>query len=524
MRKTVLIFILIYAVSFSLLFYGHSIKVKKDPGLNGEELAAAYRNVYLLPSHVQSDCYATNFSSTIYYWLGTYLIPITVNSQRIFKIIAMAFLPVLMFLIMHEIRPRTSWESAIMAPLLFMAAPAISWLSMMAIETPTDVVFSFLALLLAIRFSWKRNGISILMNLTLIGILIGWFVNFYGGSLVIALFIPLIIGWKVIAEKEYDRWGYWLFFCAAAYLLIWWPKLYSGPGVVMFGGGRVLDLTWNSIWNNLYVLYEDLFIKPKSYLVGGEVFYAVFPWLWYKILFLALVSSGVFALFYEKNKYTFWLLMIAAFNLFLGSLSSTFPGIRRVIPMIAITFIYGGFGIDLLVRMPWGDYFKKGLIIFLAANALYIFSENYKFVSVSYKPWLQRTFTYLPNKNYAETIEALISSARTEPLRLRGQIEIPFPKKPGLDEFIREYSFSEIYNEGKYAYDWRNYIILRGEMTEIERARLYNVYADGPSRQIIDRLYSDSQGYIFQHRDNVLMIKLFCQRRNLSDRNIVWAE
>ena len=98
-----LILIIVCLISFAILYYAHSIRVNKDVALNGEEAGMAYRSVYLLPEHKQAESYATTSSAVVYYWIGSYLLPITVNSQRIFKILGMSFLPLIMILTMREI-------------------------------------------------------------------------------------------------------------------------------------------------------------------------------------------------------------------------------------------------------------------------------------------------------------------------------------------------------------------------------------------------------------------------------------
>lgn len=446
-----IILTLIYLSSLLILLSAHSVRVHKDPGLTGEELAIAYRDVYLLPTRAQDNCYATTFSSAIYYWAGSYLLPISVNSQRIFKIIGMAFLPVLIVLIMRTIRPQTTWRSAAAAALVFLVMPAVTWFSIMVQDFPSDCVFSFLALYLALRFSWQDRPVKVAGYLLAIGLLIVWFIHFYGGSFPLAVIIPLLLGWKALtgpSPERIERLAGWLVFCLATFALVWWPKLYFGPAVVMFNGGRTLTLNWPAVGHSFSVLFEDIFVASNSYLLGGWMIYPALPGLWYQIVFIALLLAGIFLLWRERNSYLFWLLLIAFFSFIMGGLFGDVPGIRRVFPFLIVAAIWLGFGLEAAGRFGRGKLLQFALILVLVGSAAFTFYGTYRHISLTYQSWLQRDFTYLPGKNYEQTVEALIARSQHEQVILRPH---------------------------EYSYD----------------------------------LY--------------LLLKLFCQRRGLADKNLVWA-
>ncbi|MFA5113050.1 MAG: hypothetical protein WC529_02005 [Candidatus Margulisiibacteriota bacterium] len=457
-RRAALICLAIYLLSFGLLYYAHSVRVEKDPGLTGEELAIAYRDVYLLPTRSQHNYYATTFSSAVYYWVGSYLLPITVNSQRLFKIAGMAFLPLLIVLLMRTIRPPTSWLAASSAALLFCAMPPVIWFSIMVQDFPTDCVFSFLALLLAFRFSWRDQPLRVAGGLTAIGLLIVWFVHFYGGSFVLALIIPLLLGWKALTGEPADRprdFFHWSLFALLTFVLLWWPKLYFGPAVVMFNGGRHLTLSWPAVAGSFAVICRDLLVASDSYLLRPWLLYACLPGLWYQLLFAGLLLAGLRLLWREKNRYLFWLLALAVGSFLLGGLFGDVPGIRRIFPCLIVCSCWAGYGVEAVGRLAGGKLWQGILVALLVGYSLFIFHGTYRFVSLDYRNWLQREFTYLPGKNYEGTIEGLIAESQKRPVKMS-----QYPKSPDV---------------------------------------------------------------ICHHHDTYLLLKLFCARRGLSDKGLIWV-
>lgn len=532
---TALAYLAVYLVSFALLFGAQSVRLNRNDGLIGEDLASAYRNVYLLPLHIQNDGFATNFSGTVYFWLGSYLLPLSVASQGLFKIISMAFFPLILILLMRTVRPATAWPTLLLSALLLATIPPLSWYSIMTAEYALDCVYAFFSLWLAFNFSWHDPPGRLSGRLCLLGLSIIWFANLYPTCLIIALIIPLLLGVRIWTEKPAaagrHAWGplqrslCWLTFVSLTFLGTLWPKWYFGPQVTIFTGGGKPTLDWASLANSWSYMISDLFIKPVSYLANGDILIPAWPYWLTGGPLLLLALAGCWLLWREKNRFAVWLLLIAGSSFGLGLFAGVNPGIRRIFPFVVVMVIAAGFGLEQLSKGRRTRPAYWALVIFLLGSSLFLFWQTYAYVAVSFRPWLQREFTYLPGKNYAGTVETLVGMSQRGPLKLRGCVAGTLPLTPALEKFIQTHEQREVYGSGKYLYDsWRNSLVLEGEMTGAEKYELYRLYPGSAARRSIDRLYAASQGYLFYHRDTALMLRLFCQRRGLPDKNIIFTE
>ena len=469
--KEVLIFVLLYAWSFALLFIAHLIKTTKDPGLGGEEIACGFNNAVYFAAREQRDGYAVDFSAHIFYWIGSYLMPFTIHSARLFKIIFVAAVPALLALLMKTVKPDARVFSRVFSALLFSLIPAMSWISIWGFEWILDLFFGLILLILCLRFEWGVPPGRRLAGLGGLALLAVWCVHIYPSSFIVvpvSLLILLARSWT--APRQGSVWLRVLtalVTIAAVILAAHWPYLYfKTPYLSFLRGGGQIAWDWESLRLNLQLNYEDFFTRAASYLITGWLPYPAFPWERGGAALIVLMLCG--ALWVRRNPALAWLIILAGCSLVITLAVGANPGIRRAFPLVAVMCVLAGLGIERLIATPrspaWARIFL-GLIllgagvtaliawggtrpyaavvaavslvipwllgrrIFVvypaaarAAACLYlaVHASNlwvtYDFVAHNYENWLQREFTYYPGMNYEETMEEMVRRARREEL------------------------------------------------------------------------------------------------------------
>lgn len=418
------VYIHVYLICLSSLLFAHYMKITKDPALHGEELAAAYRNVVYLEQHLQSDYMATNFSGTMFYWLGSHLFPCSTQSQRLFKISVVALLPCLLMALARRIRPETSLGALLFGAVVFILIPSVSWLSITAIECCADVVFSLLMLLLAFtagRDGWKwRDWVCVIA----IGALMVWVAHFYGASLVVLPVTAMIVLMRALIGVELrrpDSW--WRFFGLSAVGLMvlvvtFWPYLYFGTiKLSMFSGGGKCEWSPSMIMRNLSVVFGDLFVKTDSYMLAGDILPAAFPFLWQGVVLLALATVGVVYTIRTKRAEGLSCVAIIVLSVVLSGVASSYPGIRRIIPAVVMFVVMAVVGFDVLwskAGHPVRSVFFSRLAMTAVAVGIVVMSCRswigaYTYVHTHYRTWLQREFVDLAGMDYQQTVETLVA-------------------------------------------------------------------------------------------------------------------
>ncbi len=426
----------VYLLCLASLLFSHYMKITKDPALHGEELAAAYRNVVYLENHVQSDYMATNFSGTMFYWLGSHLFPCTTQSQRLFKISVVALLPCLLMALARRIRPETSLVALLFGALVFILIPSVSWLSVTAIECCADVVFSVLMLLLAFtvgRDGWKWRDWA---RVSAIGGMMVWVAHFYGASLVVLPVTAAVVLTRALNGVELRRPDSWWRFAslAAGGILVlvatFWPYLYFGTSKLsMFSGGGKCELSPLMIMRNLSVVSGDLFVKTDSYMLAGDILPAAFPFFWQGAVLLALAGVGVVYVIRTRRAEGLSCVAIILLSVVLSGVASSYPGIRRIIPAVVMFIVMAVVGFDVIwskaghaVRAA--SFIRRAMVVMtvlIVALSCQSWIGAYKYVHTHYRPWLQREFVNLEGMDYQQTAETLVSRLQKGQIALSRQ-------------------------------------------------------------------------------------------------------
>ena len=423
----------VYLICLASLLFAHYMKITKDPALHGEELAAAYRNVVYLEQHLQSDYMATNFSGTMFYWLGSHLFPCSTQSQRLFKISVVALLPCLLMVLARRIRPETSLGALLFGAVVFILIPSVSWLSITAIECCADVVFSLLMLLLAFtigRDGWKWRDWA---RVSAIGILMVWVAHFYGASLVVLPVTAMVALTRALSGVELRRpAGLWRFAGLVSvgilvFVAIFWPYLYFGTSKLsMFSGGGKCELSPLLILRNLSVVSGDLFVKTDSYMLAGDILPAAFPFFWQGAVLLVLAAVGAFYSIRTGRTEGVSCIAVILLSVVLSGVASSYPGIRRIIPAVVMFVVMAVVGFDVLwskAGHPVRSVFFTRLAMTVVAVGIVVMSCRswigaYTYVHTHYRPWLQREFVNLDGMDYQQTVETLVARLQKNQITL----------------------------------------------------------------------------------------------------------
>ncbi|NMC62882.1 MAG: hypothetical protein GYA55_06895 [SAR324 cluster bacterium] len=488
--------IVAYVVFLGLLLFMHHTRIAKDDGLIGEELAVGYRNVVYFEQQRITDGYSTNYSGQIFYYIGSKVLPITINSARILTILATAFLGPLILLFMYRLCPRASLLSAWFPVLLLPMLPAVAWYGSIATENLTDCAFSFAALYSAFDWHWCWRRTSFWVRLFSFIALFAFAVHFYPSSLPVLMCTLMIVLWRTWSQKESIKGALFqlgIFALIVAALTVWPYFYYNESHIPLWQGGGQLLLTKEALWSNLRINYLDLFVQPASYLIGGYVEQPCFAFFRGGIFIVFLLVLGLFS--FNRQQESFSILFITIASLALTTVAGANPGIRRAMPFVICFCLFAGMGIHFIAtrrsiilvrtlsalivpvilyscRAYYPDLSLRFITIISALSAAAIlcvsiflahqdrsrliapvfgivflvapflnFLDASESVSKHYTAWLQRQFKYMPGKNYEETIGALLQSMQKESIEISTD-DYAFETLVLLDLFCRRRQIS----------------------------------------------------------------------------------
>ncbi len=463
-----------YLFFLGTLLLAHAVRITKDPAPIGEELASGYRNAVYFDHHLQSDGFATTYSSHLFFWVGSKLLPVTINSARIFKMLLTALLaPIvlaLMLRLLPGISPGAAWFPVLLLPLL----PTISWYGIMGFEYIIDLMFSFGALLAALSFNWRPRSLIFWIKLCAFCALIGFTLHLYSASLPVLLVSVGVMLWRLwITQTGYRHWLtsalLSLLFVGLLTLSGAWPYFYYRDEYlpILRGGGQLL-LTKEALSENLHLNYLDLFTRSSSYLMGGYLDYPCFPFFRGGILILSLMFIGAFSA--RRSPEILWLVLIGGMSLAITLLIGVTPGIRRAMPLLVVVCMLAGLALDwlstrksprmrvvltalctaigvvscwdfypsvpwwafliagtlflILSLLPWARHETFGRALAPCLGLLFLFAPlatylgTYAGIADHYESWLQRQFKYLPGMGYAETMEELVRQLQEKQIEL----------------------------------------------------------------------------------------------------------
>jgi tetratricopeptide (TPR) repeat protein len=423
----------IYTLSLSALLMVHYAKVSRDPALNGEELAVAFKNVLYFENRIQCDYMATNFSTTLFYWIGSHIFPLTIHSQRLLKIAVVALIPCLLLLLLKRARPNASMISKVFCVLMFILIPSISWLSTMATEFCLDCAFSLFMLWLALGLSQVAWNVKEWCKVVCIGLLVVWVAHLYGSSLpIIPVTVTIVLVRGIQMMKGAKRHfvppiSMILIGCALGAAILWPLAYFKGHQVTMFSGGGRMTLSPPEMLQNFSVIMTDMFVQSTSYLVGGDVNVPAFPIWGFGAPVVCLALVGVVAVVRQRNVTGLSLVAIIVLSLVVAGVASINPGIRRVVPAVACFVVLASIGLDWMLEYLKasrnGLHSRMRTILVLMCGLVVILSlrgwiGTMSHISRHYNAWLQREFNNLPEKNYEESIECLVQHLQNSKITL----------------------------------------------------------------------------------------------------------
>ena len=459
----------IYAISLSLLLFAHYMRVTVNPALNGEELEFTFRNIVYFTKRVQPDAYSTTFSSSAFYWIGSHVMPMSIHYGRVWRILFLAGMPVLIAILVRQLWPGASRLSCVSAALLYMFLAPVTWLSILSIDYCIDCAFGFVLFLIVVRTRWSALVRTLLWRLLAMAVLSAWTIHLYGSIFVLFPVLMLYVPWRILRTGNLDP-GSRLARLGVVFLaggittgLIFWPTLYyvTQP-LAMFGGVRKGTIELEGIVHNVSVMLHDLFLETQSYLLEADMQMPAFPIVHTGVAVVLLAGVGCYACMRSRSAPAVALAAVALLSLGLGITVQDNPGLRRCMPMVIALCVFAGVGMDVVCRQwNWtGSRFSCCLLIaigmvsiwwavgevgsksevwpflmiagvawllwgFIAvfpkvktwsartgvtvmlASAGFCFFAGYVQMRQYFDPWLQLPFTYLPGRNYEETIEEL---------------------------------------------------------------------------------------------------------------------
>ena len=425
--------VVMFALGLTLLLFAHYVRVMKDPALNGEELAVAFRNPAFLIRGLQPDGFTTTFSSMVLFWGGSRIMPGTIHDGRIFKILAMATVPVLVSIFLRGARRNGAFWCRLLAVMLFCSSPVVSWLSIMSTENGLECVFVLLCLLVALGLQWRGSAFGVCARALVVAAVVAWTVHIYGSAVTV---VPVVAGVIIVnlcsqlrALPARQRVVPVLAFCvcvAATSVAVLWPyAVFSTRPLEILGGVRTRAWRVEGCFLGIRALLGDLFVIPQSYLVRGEVFQAAFPLYRTGVLVLVLAGWGAWDGVRKLNTGSMALLMICLLNLALTLVGQENPGVRRILPLALSTCMLAGMGAENVGRWirtsRFGIVRRLGIPVLIAvvlSLCMTTFLQNYQDVNAKYRCWLQREFTYRQGLTYEETVEALVNEMRDSTLVL----------------------------------------------------------------------------------------------------------
>lgn len=469
----------VYLLSLAFLLFAHYMKICADPALGGEELALAFRNVDCLKYRVQPDSYSTTFSSVLFYWIGSYLLPISVQSARTFKILFMSGLPVIMCLILKRIYHDISYRACLFCVILWLTMAPVTWFSIMSTENCLECFFGFLLLYQALSFSWCRPLWLIIIELLALSVLAVWTVHIYGSAIVLIIASYTWLAWQLITEKRIAvekklRLGAcFALTCVLTICWMFWPLLfYSTDSLALFAGSRSVTSDWMLMMQSIKYCLSDIFGVPCSYLLGGDINAGALPLFRTGMPALFLLFLGYDAGKNERKMEVLTITVAGILSLIVCIMSTDNPGIRRMMPALTVVALLAGLGVDrilsernghskniyarpvviLISMMTIGnllplvsrEYWWVSALLVVALGALVLrsietleplqrrmmsllvvlvlfvacvtFFESFLDVRRNFSQWLQRDFECFEGKDYVESVEMLCEQVQ------RGQI------------------------------------------------------------------------------------------------------
>lgn len=444
-------FLCLYFWSYAVLTLFWWNFTAKNPMLWGEEVACSFRNVVFLEQHLQADCYATNFSAYVFYWIGSHLMPMTIESLRIWKILFMSSLGPLMSAILLRIQPRIGLWLAALPALLFPLIPTVAMFSTVGVETGLDSLFTFLLFYLALGISWSReSAFRTGVRLILCSLLSVWSVHIYGSALSVICIAWVIVFYRSIFEFQGSR---QIHFLAALFVLVitvaasFWPLKYFGPRVLMMYGGGNASLLFNDVWKSIYFNFLDFFVTSSTYEVRGRLPFPAFPWELNGLLLVLFAFAG--AAGFLRRRSVGWLILVGFSSAVLTIISGPMPGIRRTFPLLIIMLLLAAVGIynlHILARacainmnhsrrasveggggrprildslrflmLHRSSMFFSILMLFVTIG---IFGRTLWRMKEIYSPATPWKFSAIQEKNYNETIETIVDRLTREEVEL----------------------------------------------------------------------------------------------------------
>jgi tetratricopeptide (TPR) repeat protein len=459
----------IYALALGLLFFAHYVRISVDPALNGEELEFAFRNIIYFAECVQPDAYSTTFSSSLFYWIGSHLIPMSIHYGRVWRILFLAGVPVLIAMLVRQLWPGASRFSSVSAALLFMFLAPVTWLSILSVDYCIDCLFGFVLFLLVVRTRWSAPIKSLLWRLLLMAALSTWTIHLYGSIAVLFPVLVLYIPWRIVRTRNLGREPRLARLAIAGVAaglttgLIFWPRwYYETQPLVMFGGPRKGTFAPESLVHNVAVILNDLFLETRSYMLEADMQMPAFPVAHTGVTVALLAVVGCCACMRARIAPAAALAAVGLLSFGLGVTVYENPGLRRCIPMVIALSVFAGVGTEVVCRqlnssgsrlsccllvalgmvsawwavgeagtktegwpfliiagiawLLWGliamfprikPWSARTGVAAMVVSAGFCFFTGYAQMRQYFDPWLQLPFTYLPGRNYEETIEEL---------------------------------------------------------------------------------------------------------------------
>ncbi len=475
-RSLTLLLIGIYTWSLFILLAAHYIRTAKDPGLIGEELAVAFRDTVCFENRRQHDLYAPYYSASIFYWAGNHLLPLTIHTGRLLKIFTVATLPVLLMLLVRYIQPNISLVSSLFGVGLFTLIAPVSWYSIMSTENVLDCPFGLLVLYLALTTNWRASPPRLILRVTTLLVLTAFSVHIYGSSLILLLTAAVGCffshqesggGTTPSVSRSFVVAGV---FASLGALLSLWPLIvYESSSVSLLTSTASFETDWASLEHNFVATFRDFFHYSGSYMIINYLPFAAFPW---RLGGLGVMVLAVVGLTTVRSNRNVWLLItLIGLSIIVATFAGINPGIRRVVPLVAALTLAAGLGFERLRlagsnnrSLKISNVILAGVVLwsvfnlreeYIYANALILFFVlvlsiwfflarhtsryvnlvemsgatllglflahfifSYAMIAERYQAWLQRDFTFLPNKNYEQTVETLVTQAQEEELQL----------------------------------------------------------------------------------------------------------
>lgn len=433
MRMRCLLYMNLYLWSCAVLLTFWAVIVRKDPALWGEEVATSIRNVIFLEQHRQSDGYSTNFSSYVFYWLGSHIIPMSLQSMRLWKIFAVSLTGPIMAAILLRIFPRMKLFFAALPGLLFPLMGPVAFFSTLAVESGLECPFVFFLFYLALGLAWEHQSRSDTgIRLFVCSLLSAFALHIYGdaGSIIIAawcvVFYRTITSSRDLALNRRRTALVGGLFIVTVVLSAWPLWYFQGEVNLLVGGGHV-DLSPFSIWHSLHMNFMDVFVVPCTYEVGGTVPFGAMPWQRIGVVIAILAVTG--ALSARRYTSVAWIILAAAGSLALTAISGPTPGIRRSMPFVISLLLLAAAGFwhvwSTLHASHWGEncsvcsrvrrLFELSLFLVPAAlilASLITFGQTLVFVDRHYQAVLARRFQ--SPKPFATAIEEASSRMPSE--------------------------------------------------------------------------------------------------------------